>query len=47
MIKLYTLYTRHLRTIQIIQSTPKAEHAWFWVSAVCLFAAAFGAALIF
>lgn len=39
-------FTRHLRTIQIIQSTPKAEQAWFWVSAVCLFAAAFGAALI-
>lgn len=37
---------RNTRPIQIIQSTPKAEQAWFWLSAVCLFAAAFGAALI-
>lgn len=38
---------RNTRTILIIQSTPKAEQAWFWVSAASLFAAAFGAALIF
>lgn len=37
---------RNTRPIQIIQSTPQAEQTWFWVSAVCLFAAAFGAALI-